>query len=161
SSNSVHVIDPKKGIVTEVIYTGLFPKAPEGTTPDAAAVSPDGKTLYVANADNNCVAVVDVEKANQSIVKGFIPTGWYPTAVAVTPDSQTILVGVGKGNQTKANPRKKAEAGKEDEAQKLAQRLLPYPYIGTTLSGSLSIVPVPDEKQLKDYTAQVFKNCPY
>src|SRR5215510_2767128 len=38
---------------------------------------------------------------------------------------------------------------------------MPYPYIGTTMSGSLSIVPVPDEKQLKEWTAQVFKNCPY
>ena len=27
--------------------------------------------------------------------------------------------------------------------------------------GALSIVPVPDEKQLADYTAQVYRNCPY
>jgi DNA-binding beta-propeller fold protein YncE len=164
SSNSVHVIDPKRGVVTEVIYTGLFPKAPEGTTPDAVAVAPNGKTLYVANADNNCIAVVDIEKANDSIVKGFIPTGWYPTAVAVTPDSKSLLIGVGKGNQTKPNPLYTAEelAKKEnDEVKQIVKRVLPYPYIGTTLSGSLSIVSVPDEKQLKIYTAQVFKNCPY
>ena len=164
SSNSVHVIDPKRGVVSEVIYTGLFPKAPEGTTPDAVAVSPDGKALYVANADNNCIAVVDIEKANDSIVKGFIPTGWYPTAVAVTPDNKSILVGVGKGNQTKPNPlySKEEQAKKDDdEVKQIAKRLLPYPYIGTTLSGALSIVPVPDEKRLKAYTAQVFKNCPY
>ncbi len=80
------------------------PQGPRGSTPAALAVSPDGETLYVANADNNCVAVVDVEAPNRSQVKGFIPTGWYPTAVAVTPDSKTLLVGVGKGNQTKANP---------------------------------------------------------
>ena len=36
--------------------------------------------------------------------KGFIPTGWYPTAVAVTPDGKQLLVGVGKGNQTQAEP---------------------------------------------------------
>jgi YVTN family beta-propeller protein len=164
SSNSVHVIDTKKGVVTEVIYTGLFPKAPEGTTPDAVALSPNGKTLYVANADNNCVAVVDVEKANESIVKGFIPTGWYPTAVSVTPDGKNILVGVGKGNQSKPNPLfTEAELKKKekDEVKQIARRLLPYPYIGTTMSGSLSVVPVPDEAKLKEYTAQVFKNCPY
>jgi YVTN family beta-propeller protein len=164
SSDAVHVIEPNRGIVTEVIATGLFPRAPEGSTPDAAAVSPDGKTLYVANADNNCIAVVDVEKPNESIVKGFIPTGWYPTAVAVTPDSKTILVGVGKGNQTRPNPlntRDELAKKEKDEVKQIAKRLLPYPYIGTTLSGALSIVPAPDEKQLKDYTAQVFKNCPY
>ena len=43
-------------------------------------------------------------RPDRSQVKGFIPTGWYPTAVAVTPDGKTLLVGVGKGNQTKANP---------------------------------------------------------
>jgi YVTN family beta-propeller protein len=164
SSNGVWVIDPKRGIVTEVINTGLFPKAPEGSTPDAVAVAPDGKTLYVANADNNCVEVIDIEKANESIVKGFIPTGWYPTAVAVTPDGRQILVGVGKGNQTKPNPLyTKAELDRKgkDEVKEIAKRILPYPYIGTTLSGALSIVPVPDEKQLKEYTAQVYRNCPY
>ena len=164
SSNAVHVIDTKKGVVNEVIYTALFPKAPEGTTPDAVAVAPDGETLYVANADNNCVAVVDIEKPRESIVKGFIPTGWYPTAVAVTPDSKTILVGVGKGNQTKPNPfytKEELEKKEKDEVKSIARRLMPYPYIGTTMSGALSIVPVPGEKQLKELTAQVFKNCPY
>jgi YVTN family beta-propeller protein len=158
SSNCVSVIDTKRGVVTETIMTMLFPRAPEGSTPDAVAASPDGKTLYVANADNNCVAVIDITVPNESQVKGFIPTGWYPTAVAVTPDSKTLLVGVGKGNQTKANPIDKDRAQNDKAA---GGRRLPYPYIGTTLSGTLSIVPVPDEKQLKDYTATVYRNCPY
>jgi YVTN family beta-propeller protein len=155
SSNCVSVIDTKRGVVTETIMTSLFPRAPEGSTPDAAAVSPDGKTLYVANADNNCVAVIDIAVPDRSQVKGFIPTGWYPTAVAVTPDGKTLLVGVGKGNQTRANPIVKENAPPDRE------RRLPYPYIGTTLSGALSIVPVPDEQQLAAYTATVFRNCPY
>jgi YVTN family beta-propeller protein len=161
SSNCVSVIDTKRGIVTETIGTALFPRAPEGSTPDAVAVAPDGKTLYVAIADYNCVAVIDVREPGKSEVKGFIPTGWYPTAVAVTPDSKTLLVGVGKGNQTKANPidkeKQKADAEKEEEGK----RRLPFPYIGTTLSGALSIVPVPDEKELVAYTATVYRNCPY
>src|SRR5262249_2360218 len=36
-----------------------------------------------------------------------------------------------------------------------------FPYIGTTLSGALSILPVPDEKALKDFTTTVYRNCPY
>jgi YVTN family beta-propeller protein len=155
SSNSVAVIDTKRGIVTETISTALFPKAPEGSTPCALAVAPDGKMLYVANADNNCVAMVDVREIDKSQVVGFIPTGWYPTSVAVTPDSKTLLVGVGKGNQTKANPIPKD--AKPDKNGKL-----PYPYIGTTLSGALSVVPVPTtDKQLAEYTAVVYRNCPY
>ena len=158
SSNSVSVIDTKRGHVVESISTSLFPKAPEGSTPDALCLSPDGLTLYVANADNNCVAVIDVETPRKSAVKGFIPTGWYPTAVALTPDGKHLLVGVGKGLQTKANPftKKDVPEPKEDGA-----RRLPFPYIGTTMHGALSVVPVPDDKTLKEYTARVYRNCPY
>src|SRR5262249_30609429 len=113
SSNCVSVIDTKAGVVTETIMTSLFPKAPEGTTPDALALSPDGKVLYVANADNNDIAVIDVAEPGKSQVKGFIPTGWYPTSVAVTPDGKNLLVGVGKGNQTKPNPIYKDEKTQE------------------------------------------------
>jgi len=94
----------------------------------------------------------------KSQVKGFIPTGWYPTAVAVTPDGKNLLVGVGKGNQTKANPIAKESLPRDGQPD--AKRL-PYPYIGTTLSGALAVVPVPDDKQLADYTAKVYRNCPY
>ena len=162
SANQVAVIDAKRGIVVETIFTALFPKAPEGSTPDALCVSPDGETLYVANADNNCVAVVDVEEPMRSKVKGFIPTGWYPTAVAVTPDGKNLLVGVGKGLATKANPietdpAKLAKTRGETESR----RIINWPYIGTTLEGAVSIVPVPGEAKLKEYTAQVYRNCPY
>ena len=132
-ASEVSVIDTKLGTVTETIMTALFPRSPEGSTPDAVAVAPDGKSLYVANADNNCVAVIDISVPNQSQVKGFIPTGWYPTAVAVTPDSKTLLVGVGKGNQSRANPRPQPEATKNGEPT----RPRPFPYIGTLMSGAL------------------------
>jgi YVTN family beta-propeller protein len=95
-------------------------------------VSPDGGTLYVANADNNCVCVIDIAVPHRSVVKGFIPTGWYPVSVAVTPDGKNLLVGVGKGLTSKSNPRwKKGPPG--DEAEKAAPRRLPFPYIGTLM----------------------------
>jgi YVTN family beta-propeller protein len=159
SSNCISVIDTRRGIVTETISTALFPLAPEGSTPDAVAVAPDGKSLYVANADNNNVAVIDIATPGRSQVKGFIPTGWYPTAVAVTPDNKQLLIGVGKGLQTKANPIDGSKRKVESTPQPTGRRL--FPYIGTTLSGSVSIVPVPDDKTLAGYTETVYKNCPY
>ncbi|SIO66430.1 40-residue YVTN family beta-propeller repeat-containing protein [Singulisphaera sp. GP187] len=161
SSNSVSVLDLKRGIITETIVTSLFPGAPEGSTPDALAIAPDGETLYVANADNNCVAVIDIEAAGRSQVKGYIPTGWYPTSVAVTPDGKSLLVGIGKGNQTKPNPVPKLETNQEPKETPGRSRRLPFPYIGTTLSGALAIVPIPDDKQLAGYTETVYRNCPY
>jgi hypothetical protein len=107
------------------------------------------------------VAVIDIGTTNQSQVKGFIPTGWYPTAVAITPDGKNLLVGVGKGLQTKANPFIRKAGARPNVPRKSGSRGLPFPYIGTTLSGALSIVPIPDEKQLATYTTQVYANCPY
>lgn len=162
SSNSVSVIDTRRGLVTETISTALFPLAPEGSTPDALAVSPDGQTLYVANADNNCVAVIDLQVANQSIVKGFIPTGWYPTALAVTADGKRLLVGVGKGLTTSANPIPPDPSQiPRTRGETESRRLINWPFLGQTLSGAVSIVTIPDEQQLKQYTAQVYRNCPY
>src|SRR5262249_21030621 len=92
-----------------------------------------------------------------------IPTGWYPTSVAVTPDSKTLLVGVGKGNQSGSNKPVEEKLAKALEAPLQAgnYRKIPFPHVGTTLSGALSIVPVPDEEALGKFTDQVYRNCPY
>ena len=156
------MIDTGRGIVTETIATALFPKAPEGSTPDALAVAPDGKTLYVANADNNCVAVIDIAAPGRSQVKGFIPTGWYPTAVAVTPDGKTLLVGVGKGNQTKPNPIEREDRQGGDLGQPRGGGLAGRSPTSARRSRAPSrSSPVPDDKTLAAYTETVYRNCPY
>jgi YVTN family beta-propeller protein len=155
SSNCVSVLAPPSYVVAETIVTALFPRAPEGSTPDALALAPDGRTLYVANADNNCIAVIDVAVPGQSQVKGFIPTGWYPTAVAVTPDNKTLLVGVGKGLRTHPN------LPTEEDERRGGVKAFHYPYSPSHLAGALSIVPLPDERELATYTASVYRNCPY
>lgn len=163
SSNAVYVIDTKLGTVQETIYTALFPQSPEGSTPDALAIDSEGEHLYVANADNNCVAVIEVEEPRKSVIKGFIPTGWYPTSLAVTPDDKQLLIGVGKGNVTQPNKPdderlKAALAGPIGEG---GYRRIQFSHVGTTLSGALSIVDVPKQDQLDKYTDQVYRNCPY
>jgi DNA-binding beta-propeller fold protein YncE len=59
------------------------------------ALSANEKTLYVANADNNSLAVFDVSKPGRSQSKGFIPVGWYPTSVRVV--DKRIFVAMAKG----------------------------------------------------------------
>lgn len=59
--------------------------APAGAHPDALALSPDGRTLFVALAGANAVEVLD--GGTGARVAGhpmYIPTGWYPSALAVT-----------------------------------------------------------------------------
>jgi len=149
----------------EVISTSLYPESPEGSTPDGVAISPDGRTLFVANADNNCVMVADISNSTSegarrngesvSVVEGFIPVGWYPTAVAVSPDNQTLFVANGKGLASRANV-----PVRTSNPTRLHKPPL-FDYIGRTLSGSVSFIPRPDTAQMAAYTRQVRRNSPY
>jgi YVTN family beta-propeller protein len=150
-SNSVSVI--QNGSVTETITTSLTPNAPVGSTPDALAVSPSGRTLYVANADNNDVAVIDISNPKESNIAGFIPTGWYPSSIAVSADGKTIYIGTGKGLSFRPN-------AKPDTHVKSPEELSDYDYIGDILSGAISAVKVPNSAQLAVYTKQVIANTP-
>ena len=92
--------DPKK---IETLLAELQPSSPPGNTPNSLALSPDEKTLFVANANINTVAVFDVSELGKSRSLGFIPVGWYPTSVRVTPDGKHLLIANGKGLTSKAN----------------------------------------------------------
>ena len=150
----------------EIISTSLYPQSPEGSTPDGVAVSPDGKTLFVANADNNSVLVVDISNAlpedaqrnneSVSLVNGFIPVGWYPTAVCVSPDSQTLFVGNGKGLASRAN-----FPSTDEVAARKPNKSPAFDYIPRTLEGSVSFVARPNPAQMATYTEQVRRNSPY
>jgi YVTN family beta-propeller protein len=150
----------------EIIATSLYPDAPEGSTPDAVAVSPDGRTLFVANADNNDVMVVDISNAivadedrphdeSVSVVEGFIPVGWYPSALVVSPDNGTLLVANGKGLASRANfP---PVLGKPSASPKPSA----FDYIANTFQGAVSFIGRPEAAQMAAYTAQVRRNSPY
>jgi DNA-binding beta-propeller fold protein YncE len=139
-SNGVARIDLRTGRVIEQLTVALDPRAPAGSDPNALALSPDGRTLYVAMAGNNAVAVVRVGPRAMRVA-GLIPAGWYPTAVATSLDGRTLYVANGKGGGSGANP--------------------DGTYIGNIITGSVSIVPVPDSATLARYTALVYALSPY
>lgn len=150
-SNSVSVI--KNGQVVETIKTSLDAQQPVGSTPDAVVASPDGSRVYVANADNNDVAVIDTRDPQESKLIGFIPTGWYPSSLAISPDGKRLFVGVGKGLRSMSN----ATAGTRVTS---AQTEDGYRYDAECLSGAVSVVDAPSDAQLQTYTNQVTANTP-
>jgi len=163
NSNSVSVIDTKKQKVIETLSASLFPDAPAGSTTNSVALSADDKTLYIANADNNCLAVFNVSKPGSSRSYGFVPTGWYPTCVRVV--GNTLLVTNGKGFQSMANP-----YGPQPDNKKIktpyqkaitSEGKQPVQYIGSLFKGSLSFIPIPKMNELEKYSIQVYKNTPY
>lgn len=148
-SDTVSVIDTATDTVAEQIAVGLKDAGVFGSSPAALALAPDGKVLYVANATNNAVAVVELSATASgqpggpaaSRVLGAIPTGWYPGGLAVSADGKTLYVANVKGIG--------ARAGREGK------------YSAYGYMASVSIIPVPDAKTLAGYTARVAKNNRY
>jgi YVTN family beta-propeller protein len=139
-ANGVARVDLRTGTVAEQVTVALSPSAPTGSDPNALALSPDGRTLYVAMAGDNAVAVVRIGRTGMRVA-GLIPAGWYPTAVATSADGRTLFVANGKGNGSGAN---------RDGT-----------YIGDVITGSVSIVPVPDDATLARYTRETYALSPY
>jgi YVTN family beta-propeller protein len=153
NTNNVIAFDLKSRQRLEVISTALGPKAPAGSTPNSLAVSPDSKRLYVANADNNSVSVIDIADRGKSRPLGFLPTGWYPTLVVTAADGKRVIVGSGKGNGTGPNLVKRpidqdAPAGS-------------FQHHGNQLNGLISFIDTPDASRLSTYTKQVYDNARY
>jgi len=152
-TNNVLSFDLKTKQRLEVVSLALGPKAPAGTTPNSIALSPNGEFLYVANADNNSVGVIEVEDRGKSKVQGFLPTGWYPTFVTTTRDGKRILVASGKGNGTGPNRVKRPI---DPTAPSVS-----FQHMGNQMNGMISFVDLPDAKKLSAYSKQVYDNSLY
>lgn len=149
--NTVSAIDAATGRTREVIGSALYPNAPNGSTPNSIAISPDEKTLFIANADNNNIAVIDVSHPGAARSKGFIPVGWYPTSVRVTPDGERLLVANGKGTTPKAN---------RGGPNPLRRGTTIQEYIGGLYRGTLSVIKMPDDDELKKLSASAYRCSP-
>lgn len=162
NDNSVSVIDTRSRKVVETLNAALYADAPPGSTTNALALSKDEKTLYVANADNNCLAVFDVRQPGAGKSRGYIPVGWYPTSVKTI--GKKIWVANGKGLSSMANPygpnpvnRRQVVTYQQGDLKKD----VPVQYIAGLLKGAMSVIDQPDDKQLANWSQQVYANTPY
>jgi DNA-binding beta-propeller fold protein YncE len=113
-----------------------------GVQPVALALSPDGRTLYAAEAGLNSVAVIRLAGRGGKVA-GHIPTGWWPAALAVSGDGRTLYVSNARGRGAGPNnPTPPDNLGSPKSA----------------VLGSVSIIPVPTSDQLAKDTERVLVN---
>jgi YVTN family beta-propeller protein len=110
---------------------------PFGSAPNDLAVSPDGKTLYIANGGDNLLTVIDLVKYK---IKGLIPTGWYPGSVSLSKDGNKLFVVNMKGIGSRQEGLKKKGHNTHDQM------------------GSVSFIPVPGPDSLENYTIRAAIN---
>jgi YVTN family beta-propeller protein len=153
NANTVTVIDTKKRQPIEAINVGPTSRAPVGSTPNALALDAKSNILFVANADNNCVAVVNVGESGESHVLGFIPTGWYPSALHLTSQMK-LYIGNSKGLQPHANPDGPTSPLLKGRTSKTSVRDIQR--------GTVNIVALDNLRgSIKTWTKQVYDNIPY
>jgi YVTN family beta-propeller protein len=144
ASDNLSVIDTRSDTVVETIWVKASPTDLFGASPNALCFSPDGKSLFVANGTQNAIAVVrfDPEDRESSLL-GLIPVGWFPGAVLFDTENRMLCVANIKG--LPVEPKQDKMSG--------GQGFNTHHY-----HGSVSLVPVPDNKELKSSTEAVYDN---
>jgi len=145
SNDNISVIDPRVDTVVATIPLPLDQRVDKfrGKIPFGLAVSPDQKSLFVAESGINAIGVIDIPSMK---LLGHIPAGWFPSKLAVTPDGQNIIVTNAKGFGSGPNGGESFQKGPEGS------------YIGNLMKGSVSVIPIPSARQLKESTERVISN---
>jgi YVTN family beta-propeller protein len=180
STGTVSVLDAKSQAIVRQIEVGLHPSG--------MALSPDGRRLYVTNANSDSVSVIrtsgdTVEKTIDVRPFANAPPGSAPNAVAVSPDGRRIYVANGANNAI--------AVVEPDSPDRPVRGFIPTGWFPTAVAvssagdalyvasgygfgsvanpgkaarsftdrtGVVSIVPLPDDATLARYTRQVLLN---
>lgn len=145
NNDCISVIDIVKDTVIKNLFLSPDKRLGQlrGIIPFGLALSPDHKTLFVAESGINAVGVIDVESLT---VKGHIPVGWFPSKIALSPDGKFLIVANAKGYGSGPNGGSTFHLGPEGS------------YIGNLMKGSVTIMEIPPDEELKETTRQVFEN---
>ncbi len=95
----------KSGTVSVVglVIQREITQVPVGLHPAGMALSPDGRRLYVANANSDTVSILDIRsrKVVETVLvrpDASLPFGSAPNAVALSPDGKTLYAANGGNN---------------------------------------------------------------
>jgi len=145
NNDCISVIDIQKDSVVKNIFLTIDERLKKfrGIIPFGLAISPDQKRIYAAESGINAIAVIDAE--NLAVI-GHIPAGWFPSKLKVSSNGKKLFVANAKGLGSGPN------AGSEFKRDKFGS------YIGEIMLGSVSIMDLPSDNELKKLTDKVVSN---
>ncbi|MDE3057908.1 MAG: bifunctional YncE family protein/alkaline phosphatase family protein, partial [Bacteroidota bacterium] len=166
----------------------LLRTIPVGDHPTEMVETKSSKRLFVANANNNSVSVIDLDKSKviETISISLSPNalnGSTPNSVALSEDDKMLFVAnadnnclavidVSKFGQSRSTgfiptgwyPTEVRVVNNEllvTNGKGETSKANPHhEYIGGLFRGTLSFIPMPTNAELQHYSAQVFQNTP-
>jgi YVTN family beta-propeller protein len=179
NSDAISVVNTSTNHEMRRISVTPYHNAPPSTSPQGLAVSQDKRYLYVTNAGNNDVAVIQLNGiGGPETVLGRIPTAWYPTSVVIKNEDDKANGGSGQDRGVLyVTNAKGLGAGPNDHGYypNPTRPTVPFQdavdgyadhycqctfdqFTGSMITGTLSTINVPSNGQLRQYTAQVERN---
>lgn len=145
TNDNITVISTEQDTIVHHIYLKPDDRVRQfrGVIPFGLALSPDQKRLYVAESGINAVAVIDVSSFE---VMGHIPTGWFPSKIEVSRNGKKLIITNAKGYGSGPNGGVSFKTPPEGS------------YVGSLMKGTLQVVDIPNEAELKKFTQQVIDN---
>ncbi|MCL2715545.1 MAG: hypothetical protein FWD68_13405, partial [Alphaproteobacteria bacterium] len=119
---------------------------PFGAGPNGIVVV-DGTTAYVTLGQANAVAVINLADKSEDPVVGYIPTSYFPTSIAYDSATRQLVTADSKGVGTWVIP------GSAEGVSTSAGAFNTH-----YESGRVSLIPLPNAKQLAQLTQQVMDN---
>jgi len=145
NNDNISVISMESDTVVNTIYLRPDERIRQfrGVIPFGLAISPDRKRLYVAESGINAIGIIDIPSLT---VKGHIPAGWFPSKLEVSPDGKNLVISNAKGYGSGPNGGSTFVRGVEGS------------YIGSLMKGSIQLIEIPRDNELKKMTEQVISN---
>ena len=161
-SDTLSVIDTRTDKIVDTICARQNQADLFGAQPNALAFDKTGKKLFVCNGTQNAVAIFQFKskarflglipfhrfKPGETQLLGLIPAGWFPGGIAFNARDKKICVANIKSIATKME-RANSGLGKGSG------------FNTRQFAGSLSLVPLPSEKELKNLTRTALADLRY
>ncbi len=143
-SDTLSVLDAGTDQLIETISARKNPADLFGAQPNALAFDKSGHRLFVCNASQNVVAVIDFEPGHSKWL-GLIPTAWFPGTIAYDSRRERLYVANIKG----IGSTRKLEPGEKPK------------FTSPEAFGTLSLFPIPNSRELARMTDIALANMRY